>query len=177
MNKSKVRITNFDVDWIELKGFDCFYEINEFGQIRNKDGKILKTCINSGGYEVITLRKNKKKKQLYIHRLVAEYFIPNPNNHREINHKNEDKLDNHKNNLEWCNRRYNSIYGTKLERQRQSNPLKKKIVQYSLTNDFIKTWDSITLASRELNISRANIVQCLRINKRKTAGGYVWKEI
>lgn len=173
----KARITNFIVNWQAIKGFDSFYEINNLGQIRNKNGKILKTSINSGGYEIISLRKNGKCKRLYIHRLVATHFIPNPNNYREVNHKNENKLDNRVENLEWCNRRYNAIYGTKLERQRQANPLKKQIAQYSLSDEIIKIWESITLASRELSISRANIVQCLRGNGRKTAGGFKWKEI
>lgn len=173
----KVEITDFNVDWLKIKGIDYFYEINKLGQIRNKKGKILKPAINSGGYEVVTLRKNNKRKQFYIHRLVAETFIPNPNHYKEINHKNENKTDNRVNNLEWCNRKYNSIYGTKLERQRKSNPLKKKIIQYSFNDEIIKVWESITLASKELSISRANIVQCLRDDKRKTAGGYKWREM
>jgi uncharacterized protein YijF (DUF1287 family) len=175
--KIEAKITDFDIDWKKIKGVDSFYEINNLGQVRNQKGQILKTSVNSGGYEVIALRKDKIKKQLYIHRLVAKAFLDNPNNYKEINHKDENKLNNKVENLEWCNRKYNAVYGTKLERQRVANPLKKKVEQYSLTNELINVWQSITLASKKTGINRANIVQCLRGNGRKTAGGYKWKEI
>ena len=78
--------------------------------------KILKTYIDKYGYAYVVLCKNNKTHLATIHRLVAEAFIPNYNNLPQINHKDENKLNNNINNLEWCTCKYNINYGTRTKR-------------------------------------------------------------
>lgn len=93
------------------------YEVSNKGEIRNKKTKrILKSSISYKGYKRFIVYINKKGKCLYIHRVVANNFIKNPNNYDCINHKDENKLNNNVNNLEWCDISYNNKYGTRIER-------------------------------------------------------------
>lgn len=93
------------------------YEISNYGKIRNKKtGRIRKTTINNKGYEQILVYINKKPKSYYVHRVVANNFIDNPNNFKEINHMDENKLNNKIDNLEWCDSKYNLLYGTRVQR-------------------------------------------------------------
>lgn len=93
------------------------YEVSNYGKIRNKKtGRILKTTKNNKGYERFIIYIDKKPKCFYIHRVVANNYLENPNNLPEINHKNENKNDNRVNNLEYCYGLYNLSYGTRVER-------------------------------------------------------------
>ena len=77
------------------------YSVSEDGEIRNSKGKIIKGEISNNGYRRVSLSNNDvKHKKMSVHRLVAETYIPNPHNYPEVNHKNENKLDNNVNNLE-----------------------------------------------------------------------------
>ena len=115
--------------WIDIKNFEGIYQVSNLGRVRSlarwikcKDGKtiyrkgrILKPQPASG-YRQVILSVNGEKKWFSVHRLVAETFIPNPDNLPEVNHKNEDKYDNRVENLEWCSHSYNMNYGTLKER-------------------------------------------------------------
>ena len=90
----------------------------------------------------------------------------------QINHKDENKLNNHVDNLEWCSVAYNNSYGTHSLRVAKSNW--KKIVQYDLKGNFIKKWNSIKEAGETLNICKSSISLCL-VNKYKSAGGFIWE--
>lgn len=93
------------------------YDVSNFGEIRNsKTGRLRKTSISCKGYEMVILFKNGKRKNCSVHRLVAETFIPNPNNLPEVNHKDEIKTNNFVDNLEWCTRIYNENYGTGIKK-------------------------------------------------------------
>lgn len=95
------------------------YWVSDKGDVKH-DNKISAQS-NVSGYKVVQLRLcNGKFKQFYVHRLVAEAFIPNDNNFPQINHKDEDKANNNVENLEWCTALYNNTYGTRLQRVRQS---------------------------------------------------------
>lgn len=110
--------------WKDVKGYEGYYEITETGQIRSKDricvdslgrrrfrkGEILKPDINACGYYRVTLAKDGKRKQRNLHRLIAEHFIPNPNNLPQINHKDGNKLNNDISNLEWVTVAENVIH-------------------------------------------------------------------
>lgn len=103
----------------------------KYGQPKLLKEKILRPRVRGKGYLAITLMKNGKPKHYYIHRLVAQAFLPNPNNYPQVNHKDENKLNNfvwvnedgsvdfEKSNLEWCTNDYNIHYGTVQERQKQ----------------------------------------------------------
>lgn len=98
--------------WRDIDGYENKYQISNYGRIRSvKKNIILKPMVATNGYLVACLWKDNKQKKFLIHRLVAEYFIDNPNSYPEINHKDEDKTNNNANNLEWCTHLYNMNYG------------------------------------------------------------------
>ena len=104
--------------WKDIQNYEGLYQISNQGSIRSllRSGKCkryLKPYITSDGYARVILSKNGKLKSHKIHRLVAETFIPNPDNLPQINHKDEHKLNNCVDNLEWCTAKYNINYGVR----------------------------------------------------------------
>ena len=89
-----------DKIWCEIPNFED-YKISTDGIIINKHGKIKSTCINNAGYLTVTLFKNSKIYCKLVHRLVAETYIPNPNNYSDVDHINGNKLQNNVENLQW----------------------------------------------------------------------------
>lgn len=157
--------------WKDIKGFEGLYQVSNYGNVKslnyNKTGKecILKNRKRYDGYCSIRLC-NKTVKTFSIHRLVAEAFIPNPNNLPEVNHRDEDKTNNNVTNLEWCDKKYNINYGTRTEKtSKQVLCVETGVIYQSLHN-----------IERELNFSRSSIRKCC-INKLKTAYGYHWEYI
>lgn len=111
--------------WRDLKFYEDKYEISNYGRLRNKvTRQIKKASIKDNGYLVYGLWINGKSKQEYVHRLVALTFIDNPDNLPQVNHKDEDKTNNHVDNLEWCTARYNNTYGTARNRSVKTQTLK-----------------------------------------------------
>lgn len=109
-------------------------------------------------------------KSIKIHRLVALSFIPNPNKYLQVNHKDEYKLNNNVNNLEWCTAKYNINYGSGHLRSciKRRICCTKAILQYDLNNNFIREFYSLSEASRVLNISMGSISDCLKGRTRKS---------
>ena len=100
--------------WKSIKDYENYYEVSTLGYVKSiKYNKILKPYVRPDGYATVVLCKNGKKKTYRVHRLVAETFIPNPKKLSEINHKDENKLNNKTSNLEWCTSHYNKNYGTR----------------------------------------------------------------
>ena len=173
------------IEWKPIKDFEDIYEVSNDGRVRslnhkrkNKNGfyiqkrKVLKCGINKKtGYKMVSLSKNGKSKTKYIHKLVAETFLDNPNNYECINHKDENKLNNEIDNLEFCTKKYNCRYGNR--NKKIAEKLSKKINQYDLEGNFIKTWDSSVQIERTININQRNVCLCCK-GKRKTVGGYIW---
>ena len=152
---------------IEWRTIGDNIEISNTGLVRGR-----KPVLNNNGYYVISI--NHKTKLL--HRLVAELFIPNPNNLPEVNHKDENKTNNSVQNLEWCTHRENINYGSRNKRvstKLLNNSKSKSIFQISLTGEIIKTFPSIGEIERKLGFKKANISACCR-GKRKTAYGFKW---
>lgn len=134
------------------------YEINTEGQVRNYKGKILNGYTNNKGYQMIHLRAKDKSKLCSIHRLVAEAFVPNPDNLPMVNHKDEDKLNNIASNLEWCDNTYNSQYPNDLG-------------VYCF--DLDKYFKSASEAAVHTGVCRTSIVKCCN-HKLQQAGGMLW---
>ena len=127
-------------EWRDIEGYEGLYQVSNYGRVKSLERnvttgfgdrhikeKIIILNQLPNGYLYYCLSKNNKKKGFYIHRLVAETFIPNPNNLPEVNHKDEDKTNNCIENLEWCDRSYNINYGTC--KKRISNALKGQILK------------------------------------------------
>lgn len=156
--------------WIPIKNYEKFYEISNLGRVRSyinnkwglsKKPKILKGLIGKH-YKTVCL----KGKTFYIHRLVAEHFIPNTNNFTDVNHKDGNKLNNSVNNLEWCTHEQN------MKHAKENNLFgqQKKIICIETGEIF----DSITKASEQKRISRTAINNCLK-KISNTSGKLNWK--
>ena len=151
------------------------YEVSNFGRIKSykydkENGKIMKPYRDTKGYLQIDLsldgRKRQNRKHFAVHRLVAQAFIPNPDNLPQINHKDENKENNHVDNLEWCTNEYNSRYGTKSERVAE----KTRKPVYSIDADGnIEEFKGIRAAGREMT---GNIKNCGSEIKRAIDGEY-----
>ena len=118
-------------NWLPIKGYEDLYEVSDQGNVRSIDrvifqqgrlqkyrGSVISPFKNNGGYLCVRISKDNKNKSFTDHRLVAEAFIQNPNNLPQINHKNEDKTCNSVENLEWCDCRYNLMYGSLPEKRK-----------------------------------------------------------
>lgn len=161
--------------WKAIDGYEE-YLVSNFGRVksmkRNKE-KILKPVKDKKrGYLHVCLSKNNKGCNFLIHRLVAQAFLDNCRNYPQVNHKDENKENNCIDNLEYCTNEYNVNYGTRKERI--SKKYGKPIIQLDLQGNFIKKWNGVRKAGRELGINTGNIWECCN-NKRKTAKGYIWK--
>ena len=177
-------------EWKDIKGYEGIYQVSNFGRIKSlerldssgaiRKETLLKQYKNHNGYLVVTLCKNGVSKKFFVHRLVAEAFIPNPLNLPYVNHKGENKSKNYVWQLEWCTKEYNNNYGSRnlnASKTKIENHIKGKVVfQYDLNNNFLKEWLSISDIERELGYKRSVISKCC-LNKPhcKTAYGYIWK--
>lgn len=132
----------------------------------------LHTHIDRNGYERVGLCKNGKQSLIFVHRLVAMAFIPNPDNLPWVNHKDENKTNNRVDNLEWCTSKENNSYGTRLQRIAESN--KKEVLQLDENGNIINRWKSQTDAGRALGLDKRNINACLK-GRRSRCGGFKWR--
>lgn len=183
-------------EWRPVVGYEGLYEVSSFGRIKRLEHMILlknghrkiKEIImspsnNSRGYQHVNLSKNKIKQTNLLHRLVAEAFIPNPDNLPCINHKDENKLNNfvfvnpdgsvdlEKSNLEWCTYQYNNTYGNRLKKS--TNKRSKPVLQYTLDGEFVREWPSASEAGRN-GYKQQAIVKCCN-NTLKKHHGYIFK--
>ena len=181
--------------WKDVKGYEGLYKVSNTGKVksfqRNRE-KLLSDKYYENGYLRASLSKNNEKKKVLIHRLVAETFIPNPENKPEVNHIDGNKKNNNASNLEWCTRCENVKHAWKTglnEEHREKlsktayktvNKLweknKKPVIQMDLDGNFIREFDSAKEAFEYYGIKRlqTSISACCT-GRRKTAHGYKWK--
>lgn len=176
--------------WKPVVGYEHQYEVSNHGRVKSckryRKGKkgaptlvrerLLVQTVDHSGYMKVGLSADNHSKNHSVHRLVGEAFIPNPHGLEQINHKDENKKNNHVSNLEWCTNEYNSTYGTRLDRIAKKNAsspkFKKPIV--GVRGKEVVRFDSARSASRALGICASQITAVCR-GREKTAGGFIWE--
>jgi len=171
--------------WKDIEGFEGRYQISNYGNVKSiirKKHRILSPSIKHNGYLGVNLYdENKKMWNKQIHRLVAIAFIPNPDNLPQVNHIDENKENNHADNLEWCTQNQNIHHGTLYQRVREtriSEQLKNApipIIQCDLDGNPIREFSSITEASKILGINKGNIQRACVNFPYRTSRGFKWK--
>jgi len=160
--------------WTPVAEYEDLYIVSNMGRLARKfksGYKLLHPSDNQRGYQKVTLSRGGVLRTFSVHRLVALHFLPNPLSLPEVNHINEDKMDNRACNLEWCDRSYNVNFGTRTEKQKTK--VSRPVVQITLIGFPVAVYESGIQAERETNICSQSICACCR-GKRKTAGGYRW---
>ena len=167
------------------------YQVSNLGRVRSlRNNNVyylnpMKRGYAGQKYECVRLSNEYGYKNFSVHRLVASYFIPNPNNYPIINHKDENKLNNRADNLEWCtyeyNMRYNGLSKRKGEKLKNRKDLSKPIEMYTISGELIKIFPSLMDAARFIHkeksassISRT-CGKYRKDGKPYTAYGYVWR--
>ena len=177
--------------WKDIKDYEGLYQVSNWGKIlslnyRNTGkAKLMNLGTDKDGYSVVYLSKNGEDKLCKVHRLVAETFLPNPENKPQVNHKDENKtnnfvflnedgsVDKEKSNLEWNTPKENSNHGTRTERVAKANTngiRSKPVLQLSLSGDLIREWPSIGECGRN-GFSKGNVWACCN-GKQKTHKGF-----
>lgn len=169
--------------WRDIPSYEGLYQISNYGNInrtykltkmpkggyREEKEKYLKFNIDKDGYFRVALTKNKKRKDYYVHRLVATTFIKNLENKKFVNHIDGNKQNNQIDNLEWCTTKENVYHAIHVLNKR-----KVKVDKYTLDNKFLETYKSIKEAGEFNNIKEQHIWRCCK-GIRQTAGGFIWK--
>lgn len=177
----------------DVLGYEGLYQVSNFGRVKSLKRKnvfycglkkeylerpvkekILNFSKSNRGYLQVCLTKNGNYKTYTVHRLVAKAFIDNPLNKKTVNHIDGNKLNNCVNNLEWATSSENNKHAFDNGLSKPHN--QRKVNQYDLNNNYIKTWNSIAefLKENNINLKNSGITSCCK-GKQKTAYGYKWK--
>lgn len=181
--------------WKDIEGYEGYYQVSNMGRVKSLDrevrvwnrfeytnrrlkSKIIACRIDAHGYLSVHLHKNKHCKVVEIQRLVANAFIPNPENKPQVNHIDGNKQNNCVSNLEWntCSENMLHAYKNKLANARRGkdNSLSKQVIQYDKNMREIANYGSAWEASRKTGYSQTSISDCCR-KKQKNAHGYIWR--
>ncbi len=169
--------------WKDIPGWEGYYQASNFGRIKslvrkgNRIERILTPERIHNGYLRVGLSRDNKLTGKLVHRLVWEAFNGPIPEGKEVNHIDEDKLNNRLENLNLMSRRENCLWGTGIERHKKSmfnGKMSKKVLQYDLDGNFIREWVSLSQITREKGYSIGNISSCCH-GIRPTAHGYIWK--
>lgn len=178
--------------WKPIKGYEGYYEVSDYGQVRSLDrfdvrtdgntyfhkGRTMKLTIEKGrgsegkreGYAVVNLRTPGSSRTRQVHRLVAEAFIPNPSNLPTVNHKDGNKLNNVVSNLEWASYSDNNVHALT---HRLRAPRGNAIQQIDGNGNVVAEYRSACEAARVTGMSRCCISHCLN-GRMDSHGGYSW---
>ena len=173
-------------EWRDIEGYEGLYQVSNTGKVKSLERtiwtgrgcyhtlpeRILKADKWGGGYYQVTLFKDGKRDRYKVHRLVAKAFIPNPDNLPCINHKDENKKNNCVQNLEWCTYKYNSNYGTSMERSVSKR--RKAVIGINIATGNILKFKSMSEAGRYFGGSNGAVSRCCQ-GKIKSYKGYIWR--
>ena len=165
-----------EIEWRKIENFPD-YLISADGNVKSfkhdKEGRLMSLHLDHSGYVVVTLRnKDSQIKTKKVHQLVALSFIPLVKDKNQVNHKDGVKTNNHVSNLEWVNGSENLKHAYDYL---NFNPNGIGIAQV-FNNKIIATFKSAEEASRQTGIDASSIRKVCR-RKRKTAGGYIWRDL
>ena len=170
--------------WKDVEGYEGIYKISDTGILINQFGKVLKPGDNGRGYASIYLWKNRKKKRHYIHRLVAEAFIPNPEQKPYINHIDNNPRNNHVKNLEWCTPKENTDWMIVQGRFKRTEtwlknldiglqPRRKRVKRINPSTGEVVIYDGINKTKKD-GFTTSSVSQCCN-GTRHSHHGYVWE--
>lgn len=179
--------------WKDIEGYEGYYQVSNFGRVRSVErliylhdkngrvkqsytvhGKMLTISIQRDGYCAVKIRKQPFQRIKSVHRLVAKAFVHGYCEGLQVNHKDENKQNNHADNLEWVTGKENLNYGTAIARITASQPARRPIIQMSMDGKIIRKFDSVRKASFATGIARCNITKACK-GEYKQAHGYRWK--
>lgn len=184
--------------WRDIAGYEGMYQISNLGRVKslerqmklnlNKDKNMIKKekILKPGktgirhNYLGVELLKKSKQKHKYIHRLVAETFIPNPENKPQVNHIDGNKLNNCIKNLEFCSHKHNIQEAwnlnliSRVRKKGKEHHRSIAVIQYDKDGNYIREWECIRQVEKELGIWGQNISKCCK-GKYKSCGGFIWK--
>lgn len=156
------------MEWRIIEEFPN-YQINENGDIKSfRNNKVITNKLNHGGYHYVGLWYEGKLHSRLVHRLVAQTFIPNPDNKPQVNHVDSNKINNHVSNLEWCTQKENMKHRTEHEVNT------KRVRQYDLEGNFIEEFKSLTIAASFIGSSKGTLSNAC-LGRKKTCKGYIWR--
>lgn len=163
---------NVNEVWKDIDGYNGMYKISNLGNVYSKYvNRNLKHGKTRDGYPYVMLRDNGKQKCNLIHRLIAQAFIPNPDNLPCINHKDEDTGNYNINNLEWCTIAYNNTYND--VHKKRALKLSKEVYAYNDNGELVYNYCSTREAARQLKYSAGDIWNCC-VGSLLTYQNLVW---
>lgn len=178
-------------EWRNVVGYEDSYEVSNLGRIRSKDriiqysdGRIIhrrsfikKPTYLQGSYPRVGLQVNGKLVMKFVHRIVAEAFIPNPNNYPIVNHKDEDKNNFTASNLEWCDYSYNTSYSNKgidrrIGKEKVSNS--RTILKLTLDGIEVGRYEGAKEACEKNGYKRGRLDSILYNNSSRIFDNFIW---
>lgn len=151
-------------DWRDVKGVENRYEVNSDGVIRTKPYVLKAYPAKNGGHHQVTLGARRRS---YVHRIVAETFLPNPENKRLVNHKDGNPANNKLENLEWATHGENNLHAYRSNGRQ--HPANQKVGAVDSTGEIVMTFKSMALAGKHFNRGTSAIANAVR-NGGKSAG-------
>lgn len=185
-------------EWRTIKNTDGKYSVSNLGNVKRNEHytivsptsthtngtklfykeRKLNPHLNKDGYRIVKLHLEEGNvRTVSVHRLVAENFIPNQNNYPQINHIDENRINNNVDNLEWCTATHNANHGTRKEKLRKISGI--RVAQYDLQGNLIKIWDSISQASQSFGAKTTSCIRrvCKGEPGRLSYRGYTWRYV